>query len=54
MEYLRPKDISIKLGVSKKFAGDLIGMSKCREIKKENEKTLFCYEDIIDFIKKSR
>ena len=49
---MRPKEIADKLGISKTLTSRIIGKSKCREIKEEGKKTLFCYEDITGFIKK--
>ena len=51
MIYLRPKEISLKLGTSVGFVSRVIRWSKCREQKPVGEKTLFCYEDIVEFIR---
>jgi len=50
--FLRPKEIATKLGTSHNFVSKVIGASKCREIKKDGEKTLFCLDDVIEFIRK--
>ena len=52
MEYLRPQEIAKRLGSSVNFVSKLIHKSKPREQKEEGKKTLFCYEDITDFVKK--
>lgn len=51
-EFLRPKQIAERLGTSHNFVSKVIGLSKCREIKKEGEKTLFCVDDVIEYIRK--
>ena len=51
MEYLRPKEIAQKLGISHKLTSKLIRASKCQEQREEGQKTLFCYENIVEFIK---
>ena len=51
-EYLRPNEISAKIGTSTNFVRHVIGECKCREKKEEGKKTLFCIEDVIEFIRK--
>jgi hypothetical protein len=51
MTYLRPNEIAQKLGTSNSFVNRVIGWSKCREQKSDGEKTLFSYEDIVEFIR---
>jgi hypothetical protein len=51
-EFLRPKQIAERLGTSHNFVSKVIGASKCREIKKDGEKTLFSYSDIVEYIRK--
>ena len=51
-EFLRPKQIAERLGTSHNFVSKIIGDCKCREIKKDGEKTVFCYEDVVEYIRK--
>ena len=51
MTYLRPKEIALKLGTSVSFVSRVIRWSKCREQKSDGEKTLFSYDDIVEFIR---
>ena len=52
IEYLRPKEIAARLGVSNKFTNRLIRKSTPPEKKREDGKTLFEYYTILDYIRK--
>lgn len=49
MIFLRPKTMAKRLGLSVTKTREFIGNSRCRE-KKRNDKTVFCYEDVVKFI----
>ena len=51
MTYLRPNEIAQKLGTSNSFVSKVIRASKCREQKSDGEKTLFNYDDVVEFIR---
>jgi hypothetical protein len=52
--YLRPNEIGIKLGVSRKHSSWIIGQSKPREKKRSDGKTLFNFSDVLKWIKNAR
>jgi len=52
--FLRPNEISQKLGVSRKHVSWIIRDSKPREKKNSDGKTIFNYEDVIKWIKAGR